>query len=110
VVSANAFSPTRSPPAVRYIPPGKNRPDTAAPPRRPAKPAEPAIRVFGITKSAGGAVALIEADPKVPGAEVYRVGDRIKGSPITAITESTVVVARQPRPLVLRLLPDRKRR
>ena len=61
------------------------------------------FRLYGITVGAGGAVALIDADPKIRGAELYRVGDRVGGSPITAITDSTVVIARKGGPLVLRL-------
>ncbi len=109
IVAANVFSATRSPPTIRFTPEGMTRPDTAAsrPPR--AKPSEPVIRLYGITRSASGAVALIDADPRVPGAEVYRVGDRVGAWPISAITDSTVVIARQPRPLVLRLAASGER-
>ena len=41
----------------------------------------------------------------VPGAEVYRVGDEVRGGRITTIGDSTVVLTRPSGPLVLRL-PD----
>jgi hypothetical protein len=48
-------------------------------------------------------VALIDADPRIPGAEVYRVGDEVRGGRIAAVTDSTVVIARPSGPLTLRL-------
>ena len=72
-----------------------------APPKR--KPAEPAIKLFGITRGPGGAVALIDADPKVPGAELYRVGDELRDGRVRFISDSTVLVARPSGRLVLRL-------
>jgi hypothetical protein len=103
IVATNIFSPTRAPPAVRFTP---DRPtgDTApAPPKPKPKPAGPGIRLFGITKGPDGAVALIDADPKIKGAEIYRLGDRVAGSPISAISDSTVVITRPSGPLVLHL-------
>jgi hypothetical protein len=73
------------------------------PPKPTPKPAAPGIRLFGITKGPDGAVALIDADPKIKGAEIYRVGDRVAGSPISAISDSTVVIARPSGPFVLHL-------
>jgi hypothetical protein len=63
------------------------------------------FRLYGITVTAKEATALIDANPKIPGAELYRIGDLIGGAPITAITESTVVIRRPGGPLVLRLRP-----
>ena len=88
---------------MRFTP---NRPTggaAPAPPKPKPKPAGPGIRLFGITKGPNGAVALIDADPKIKGAEIYRVGDRVAGSPISAISDSTVVIARPSGPLVLHL-------
>jgi hypothetical protein len=103
IVATNLFSPTRAPPAVRFTP---NRPTIGAapaPPKPKPKPAGPGIRLFGITKGPAGTVALIDADPKIKGAEIYRLGDRVAGSPITDITDSTVVITRPSGPLVLYL-------
>jgi hypothetical protein len=103
IVAGNIFSPTRAAPAVRFTP---NRPTggaAPAPPKPKPKPTGPGIRLFGITKGPNGAVALIDADPKIKGAEIYRVGDRVAGSPISAISDSTVVIARPSGLLVLHL-------
>jgi len=101
IVAGNIFSPSRAAPAVRFTPNRPTGPAKAAPPK--PKPSGPVIRLFGITKGLNGAVALIDADPKIKGAEIYRVGDRVGGSPISAINDSTVVIARPSGPLVLHL-------
>jgi hypothetical protein len=49
--------------------------------------------LYGITVRGTEALALIDADPGVPGAEIYRVGDRVRGSRVVAITDSTVTLA-----------------
>jgi len=59
---------------------------------------------------AEGAVALIDADPNVPGAEIYRVGDLVAGARLVAITDSSVTLAQPSGPLVLRLQPAARRR
>ena len=93
---------------LRAAPAGDQAPTAKEPPK--PKPAGPGIRLFGITKGPNGAVALIDADPKIKGAEIYRVGDRVAGWPISAISDSTVVVARPSGPLVLRLPSAVKKR
>ena len=102
IPAENVFSQTRTPPTVRFVPEGRSAPDSAKP---AIKPRQRVFRLYGITVTARGAIALIDADPKIRGAELYRVGDRIGGAPITAITESTVVVRRAGAPLILRLPP-----
>lgn len=100
IPAGNVFSRTRKAPTVRFVPEGRVGQEPAAP---PPKPRQPIFRLFGITVSPEGAIALIDADPKIRGAELYRVGDRIAGSRITAITDSTVVIGRPGGPLILRL-------
>lgn len=100
IAVTNVFSQTRTPPEVRFVPEGRASPDSAV---RMPKPRQPVFRLYGITVTAKGATALIDANPRVPGAELYRLGDRIGGAPITAITDSTVVIGRPGAPLVLRL-------
>jgi hypothetical protein len=100
IAGANVFTRTRKAPLVRFVPEGREAPEA---PAAPVKPRQPVFRLYGITVGAQGAVALIDADPKVRGAELYRVGDKVGGSSITAITDSTVVIARKGGPLVLRL-------
>jgi hypothetical protein len=68
------------------------------------------LRLFGITAGPEGSIALIDADPKIAGAELYRVGDRVGGGSITRISDSTVVISRSGGPLVLRLPASLKSR
>jgi len=82
---------------VRFSLPGR---ETA-----PTKPRGPTLRLYGITVGAQGAVALIDADPNIPGAEIYRLGDLVAGARVLAITDSTVTLAEPSGPLVLRLQP-----
>ena len=102
IVAANIFSQDRTAPAVRFSPPGR----TAA----PTKPRGPTLRLYGITVGPQGAVAIIDADPHVPGAELYRLGDLVAGARLVAITDSTVTLAEPSGPLVLRLQPSARRR
>ena len=107
ITSSNVFSQTRTPPTVRFVPEGRPAP---APTASRSKPRQPVFKLFGITVGEKGAIALIEANPKIAGAELYRIGDRVGGAPITAITESTVVIRRAGGPLILRLPPAARRR
>ena len=95
IIAANIFSPDRTPPAVRFSLPGR----AAA----PTKTRGPTLRLYGITVGAQGAVAIIDADPSIPGGELYRVGDLVAGARVLAITDSTVTLAQPSGPLVLRL-------
>jgi hypothetical protein len=104
IVASNAFSAGRTAPPTRLIPEGLRR-DTQPAARPARKPRQIPARLFGITRGPGGAVALIDADPAIPGAEVYRVGDAVRDGRLTAIGDSTVVLTRPSGRLVLRL-PD----
>ncbi len=97
VVAANIFSQTRTAPLVRFAPAGRAARGTASRSRRPA------LKLYGITVGPQGAVALIDADPKIPGAEIYRIGDLVAGARLVEITDSTVTLAQPSGPLVLRL-------
>lgn len=108
VAAANVFSQTRTPPKVRFVPEGRSEPAPAPTARQKRRP--PALRLYGITAGARGTIALIDADPKIPGAELYRVGDRVGGARITSITDSTVVISRAGGPLILRLPSSRRSR
>ena len=102
IVATNIFSQDRTPPAVRF--------SLAGPAAAPTKPHGPTLRLYGITVGAQGAVALIDADPNVPGAEIYRLGDLVAGARVVAITDSTVTLAQPSGPLVLHLRPVERRR
>lgn len=88
IVQANIFSPERTPPSERYVPP-----ELAArePPPGPVR-AAPRLRLFGVAVGPTGAVALIDADPAIPGAEVYREGDLVRGLRLIEIGETAVVL------------------
>ena len=94
IIALNIFSPERKPPRKRYVLKEKegeqgDRPLQSivrAPPRGP--------RLFGVTLSASGASALIEADSRVPGAEIYRVGDPISGGRVIEIGPGSVTIQR----------------
>jgi len=102
IIAANILSPDRTPPAVRFSLPGRAV--------APTKPQGPTLRLYGITVGGQGPVALIDADPNIPGAENYRLGDMVAGARVVAITDSTVTLARPSGQLVLRLQPVRRRR
>jgi hypothetical protein len=102
IVAANIFSRDRTPPAVRFSLLGL----AAA----PTKPRAPTVRLYGITVGAQGAIAIIDADPNIPGAEIYHLGDLVAGARVLAISDSTVTLAEPSGPLVLRLQPAARRR
>jgi hypothetical protein len=89
IVTANIFSQDRQPPAERYIPPELQ--EQVAPPV-----AQPTggfrMRLFGVVVGPAGTVALIDADPRIPGAEVYRPGDAVGNSRLISVNDSTVVL------------------
>ena len=98
LVGSNMFSPERVPPRVKFTvaPAAQALPQ---PVRRP--PSGP--RVYGITLRSGDPTALIDADPAIPGAEIYRVRDSIGNAVIVAINDSTVVLDGRAGRRVLRL-------
>jgi hypothetical protein len=106
IVAANIFSQTRAAPSARFTPPGLGGGRGLT----QAKPRGPALKLYGVTVGPAGAVALIDADPKIPGAEIYRVGDLVAGAPLVAITDSTVTLAEPSGPLILRLSPAQRAR
>jgi hypothetical protein len=104
IVNGNIFSPDRSAPKVHYTPPDLARPPQ---PARPAKvrPVSSGLRLLGTVVGPSGTAALIDADPAIPGAESYGVGDRVGRRRIVAVSESTVVLDGTGGRLVLRLQP-----
>jgi hypothetical protein len=98
IVTGNMFSKQRAPSAVRFVPAGSRR----LPGGEGAAHGTP-LTLYGITMGPQGAVALIHADPKSAGAELYHLGDRVAGGRLIAITESTVTLARPSGSLVLHL-------
>ena len=99
ILEGNLLSEARRPPRTRLRPAGAPE---AAPETRP-RPAAFQPRLFGTVVGPAEASALIDADPAVPGAEVYRLGDRLLGRRLTDISDSNVVLEGPVGRLVLRL-------
>lgn len=98
VVDGNILSPTRQPPAVSAAPPGAVSPAPGESPRRPRT-----YRLSGIVQGPEGIIALIDADPRIPGAELYRLGDRVGPYRIVGASDSTIVLRGASGTQVLRL-------
>jgi hypothetical protein len=101
IVEGNIFSPSRSAPRRRYIPPdlvprGERKSAKAVP--TPTR-----LRLFGTVVGPSGTAALIDANPAIRGAEIYQVGDTVDRRHIVAVSESTVVLEGSAGRLVLRL-------
>jgi hypothetical protein len=110
IVSSNIFSPDRAPPRRRYAPPSTAPAQPATADTAPSGP--PPMRLYGVTLSAAGdSVALIEAEPSIPGAELYRIGDDVRTALLAALSESTAVLKwPDGRQTILRLTPRTPRR
>jgi hypothetical protein len=106
IARLNPFSEDRAPPATRYVPPEDRAVDS---PEDPAPaPAARRFTLYGVASGQSGAVALIDADPAIPGAEIYRPGDRVGGYRLATVDETFVVLRGSTDSLVLRLqLPQR---
>ncbi len=89
IVRADMFSADRQPPRERYIPPELR---VAAVPDRPGGPQAPRLQLFGVATGPTGAVALIDANPAIPGAEIYRLGDRVSIYRLESISDTLVVL------------------
>ena len=103
IARANVFTADRSPPASRYTPGGA--PAAAA---RPAS-TTPSLRLYGLAVGPDGAVALIDADPTIPGAEIYRVGDQVGLYRLLSIADTFVVLAGPAGERTLRLQTPQRR-
>jgi hypothetical protein len=85
IAATNMFAANHRPPAHRFLPRGFEPPVSAP---RPSP-----VVLYGVTLAAADPLALIDADPKVPGAEIYRVGQQVRDARLVAITDSTVTLA-----------------
>lgn len=91
IVQGNIFGQDRSPPEARYVP-DELTGRQPEPPARQAAPAPRGPRLFGVAVGPADAVALIDANPAIPGAEVYRVGDLVAGARLIEIGDTAVVL------------------
>jgi hypothetical protein len=107
IVGSNMFAADRSPPVSRYVPPELARQQT---PRVVNQPAAPRLRLYGVATGPTGAVALIDAEPSIPGAEIYRPGDSVRGYTLEEIADSYVMLVGPTGSLTLPLETSRSRR
>lgn len=61
--------------------------------------------LFGTVIGPGGATALMRLDPAVPGAQIYREGDRAGIYRVVRISEQSVILSGPGGQIVLRLIP-----
>lgn len=100
IVRNNVFDRERRPPASRYVPPELAEAQAAS---EPAPVVRRGPRLFGLAVGPDGAVALIDADPAIPGAEVYRPGDAVGRARLVSVTDSSAVLEGPAGRTVLRL-------
>lgn len=107
LVRANPFDADRKPPSERFVPPDFRSTQQQA---RPAdQPVAPRLQLFGVATGPMGAVALIDANPSIPGAEIYRLGDRVSVYQLESISDTEVVLRGDSGVRRLRLLIGRSR-
>jgi len=107
IAGSNIFAADRSPPANRYVPPelASQQPNTTT-----NQPAAPRLRLYGVATGPMGAVALIDAEPSIPGAEIYRPGDLVRGLVLEEIADTYVVLRGPAGSITLPLETPRSRR
>lgn len=98
IVADNPFASDRRAPATRYAPPSQTT-DVAPAPAAPA----PGPTLYGIATGPLGAVALIDADRTIPGAEIYHPGDRVGDFELQTVADTFVVLVGAAGTTVLRL-------
>jgi len=106
IVEGNPFSPARQgpePDAAPWTLPASSASRTTIPSPAAVPARVPQYRLSGIVQGPDGVAALIDADPRVPGAEIYRIGDPVGPFRLTEATDSTVVLAGPAGTQVLRL-------
>lgn len=88
VVATDVFAARRSAPRAKYSADPVSEPVTQA----VVVPAKPAVRLYGTGMTGGQATAILDADPAVPGAEIYHVGDALFGGGRVVSIEADHVV------------------
>lgn len=113
IVAANIFSKLRAAPPARVtfdeFGEDASMSSSAAPEPAGAPPPPRAIPVSGIGSGPQGAWVLMDVDPAVYGAELYRVGDVTKEGKVLEISETSVTIETPTGPRVL-YLPQPSRR
>ncbi len=90
IARTDPFDRDRQPPAERYVPPALRA--AQQPARSTSAPVAPRLQLFGVATGPSGAVALIDANPAIPGAEIYRIGDRVSVYELESISDTMVVL------------------
>ena len=90
IVRSDPFDVSRQPPSERYVPPELRA--SQASDSAPRRPVAPRLQLFGVATGPTGAVALIDANPSIPGAEIYRTGDRVSVYRLESISDTAVVL------------------
>lgn len=85
VVEGNILSPDRRAPALPSLSSQRAVPGSGGQRSR-------TYRLSGIVRGPEGIIALIDADPRIPGAELYRLGDRVGQYRIEEATDSVIVL------------------
>ncbi|UCC24442.1 MAG: hypothetical protein JSU98_11970 [Gemmatimonadales bacterium] len=98
IVDGNVFSPDRTAPPL----PSAGTLGAGAAGAPAARPGQ-RFRLSGLVRGPDGWVALIDADPDLPGAELYQVGDSVGTYLLEQATDSLVVLRRGARTQILRL-------
>lgn len=113
IIEKSIFSPSRAAPAKRFVPPNVTAEARTqrAPGPAGARQGGPfrRLRLVGVALGPMGAVAIIDTDPRTPGADVFRVGDRIGSARIVEIREDAVVLETPGGRMVLTLPPSVRR-
>ncbi|MBI4521872.1 MAG: hypothetical protein HY701_13625 [Gemmatimonadetes bacterium] len=112
IVDANIFSSSRAAPAVRYSPlepdPGTGAammPDPALTETTGGTDDEAVPHLYGTVIGPRGATALMRLDPAIPGAQIYREGDRGGIYRVVRINEQSVILSGPGGRIVLSLIP-----
>ena len=110
LVTRNPFSRSRTPPGQRWS--ATAPPPIRQPVRRPVAPAPPRYELLGavVSPTPGQSMAVIEADPRKPGPEVYRIGDPVGPYRLVTIERDRVILSGNGRTIELRLEPLRPAR
>jgi len=108
IFDASIFSDSRTPPSVRYDPFQPDEPNTTAMPANvdaTGATAEEATvpRLFGTVFGPDGPRALMQLDASLPGAQLYREGDRVGPYLVVKINEQSVTLDTSDGRIVLRL-------
>lgn len=112
IVDANIFSSSRAAPAVRYSAlepdPGTGAamiPDPAMVEATGVTDDEAVPHLYGTVIGPRGATALMRLDPGIPGAQIYREGDRGGIYRVVRINEQSVILSGPEGRIVLSLIP-----